>query len=245
MGVNAAERLIVALDLPHHDPDGMITVADARELVRLLGDTTTFLKIGWPLYMAGGHVLIKEFKDQGRRVFLDLKFGDIPETVRRLIQVAVRDGVDFLTLNTTFDAVRAAVEAAKGSPLNLLTVTVLTSADDRDLAELGARRSVADIALERARRAHEVGCQGIVSSGREARAIRDATGPDFLIVTPGIRPAGTSAEDHKRATTPGDAVRDGADYLVVGRPITRAPDPRAAALRLVEEMQRAFDARAR
>ena len=245
MPTNAAERLIVALDLPHRDPNAMIDVADARELVRMLGETATFLKIGWPLYMAGGHVLLKEFKDQGRRLFLDLKFGDIPETVKRLVQVAVRERVDFLTLNTTFDSVRAAVAAAKGSTVNLLTVTVLTSADDSDLRELGEQRSVHEVALDRARRAQEVGCQGIIASGREAAAIRQQAGPDFLIVTPGIRPVGVSAEDHKRAATPADAIGAGADYLVVGRPITRAGDPKDAARRIIDDMQRAFDARGR
>lgn len=241
----AAERLIIALDVPHDlkDPDAMIDVDDARTIVRMLGDTAAFLKIGWPLYMAGGQVLIKEFKDQGRRVFLDLKFGDIAETVKRLVHVAVHERVDFITVNTSFDAVRAAVAAAKGSDLKILTVTVLTSLDARDLAEMGQNVSVAELVLRKARLAQKAGCQGIIASGKEAAAIRTQAGPDFLIVTPGIRPAGVSHEDHKRAVTPGDAIRAGADYLVVGRPIVRARNPRETALKIIAEMQEAFDSR--
>ena len=243
--IRAAERLIIALDVPHDlkNPDAMIDVDDARVLVKMLGETASFLKIGWPLYMAGGNVLIKEFVDQGRRVFLDLKFGDIAETVKRLVHVAVRDRVEFITVHTSSDAIRAAVEAAKGSELKILTVTVLTSLDASDLEEMGEKVSVRDLVLRKARLAQEVGCQGIIASGKEAAAVRDQAGPDFLIVIPGIRPAGASHEDHKRAVTPGDAIRAGADYLVVGRPIARASDPREAALKIIAEMQEAFDSR--
>jgi orotidine-5'-phosphate decarboxylase len=243
--VNAAERLIIALDVPHDlkNPDSMIDADDARVLVKMLGDTASFLKIGWPLYMAGGQVLIKEFVEQGRRVFLDLKFGDIAETVKRLVHVAVHERVDFITVNTSFDAIRAAVEAAKGSDLKILTVTVLTSLSESDLEEMGQKVSVRGLVLNKARLAQQVGCQGIIASGKEAADIRVQAGPDFLIVTPGIRPSGMPHEDHKRAVTPGDAVRAGADYLVVGRPIARARDPREAALQITSEMQEAFDSR--
>lgn len=243
MPIDARDHLIIALDQPHGtDPHAMIDVDDARTLVKMLGDTAVFLKIGWPLYMAGGQVLVKEFVEQGRRVFLDLKFGDISETVRRLVNVAVRDGVSFITVNTSFDTVRAAVAAARGSDLKILTVTVLTHLNDEGLREeLGTDVSVADLVLRKARLAEEVGCHGIIASGMEARAIRQQSKPDFIIVTPGIRPVGEPHGDQRRVVTPTEAIRAGSNYLVVGRPITRAVRPRDAALRIIEEMQAAFN----
>jgi len=243
--VNASERLIVALDVPHdpQNPSRLIEPEDASYLVEQLGGIVSVFKIGWPLYMAGGQALPKEFVERGRKVFLDLKFGDIAETVKRLVLVAVKDCVSFLTVNTTIDAVRAALEARGGSDLKILTVTLLTSLDETDLREMGFAASVNDFVLLKTVRALEAGCDGVIASGMDVPAIRERVGEKFLIVTPGIRPLGMARDDHKRVATPTEAIKAGADYLVVGRPITRARDPRQAAPKILEEMQRAFDSR--
>jgi orotidine-5'-phosphate decarboxylase len=243
--INARERLIVALDFPHDPrlPDRLIEPDDARRLIEELDGIVSFFKIGWPLYMAGGQALIKEFLGKGKRVFLDLKFGDIPETVKRLVLVAVNEGVSFITLNTTFEAARAAVEARGASDLKILMVTVLTSLDEADLGEMGFKTSVEEYVLYKSGRAREAGCDGVIASGREVRTLRKALGEDFLIVTPGIRPAGAGRQDHKRAVTPSESILAGADYLVLGRPVTTAATPRQAAISILEEMQNAFDAR--
>lgn len=247
MSVNARKRLIVALDAPPRDPrqpDRMIETADACRFVEELGDAVSFYKIGWALYMAAPEplALIREWRQRGLRIFLDLKFGDIPETVRRLMRVAARESLEFVTLNAGPPSIRAAVEARGGAKPKILVVTLLTSEGQDDLDRMGYHKSVAEFVLEKAERARKEGhADGVIASGKEAAAIRERTGKDFLIVTPGIRPAGEGPHDHKRAATPAEAIRAGADYLVVGRPITQAPNPRDAALRIIEEMQRAFD----
>ena len=247
MTINARERLIVALDAPPYDPkqpDQMIEPADAFRFVEELGDAVSFYKFGWALYMAAPEplVLIRAFKRRGLRVFLDLKFGDIPETVRRLMLVAARESVDFVTLNAAPEALRAAAEARGGSEPKILVVTLFTSEGQDDLQRMGDTKSVEEFVLEKAERARKDGhADGVIASGREAAPIRERMGKDFLIVTPGIRPSGESHHDHKRATTPAEAIRGGANYLVVGRPITQAPNPRGAALKIIEEMQEAFD----
>ena len=243
--IDARERLIVALDFPNdpQDPRRSIEPEDAYRLVDTLGDAVRCVKVGWGLYLAGHDTVVRGLRERGKRVFLDLKFGDIGETIRRLVAVAVRSGVELTTVNTTFQTIRSAVEAARGSQLRILTLTVLTSLDESDLREQGIDMSVHELVLYRARKAQEVGCHGVVASGREARAIREAVGSDFLIVTPGIRPGGAGSDDHKRASTPAAAIGAGADYLVVGRPITLAADPRRVADGILEEMQAAFDRR--
>lgn len=247
MTVEAQERLIVALDAPHDpsNPGRLIEMDDARWLVDQLHGIVKFVKIGWPLYMAsdrGHQALIDEFRARGMKVFLDLKFGDVAETVRRLVLAAVEDGVEFLTLNTTIDALRAAVRARGSSSLKILTVTLLTNQDAGDLREIGINMSVPEFVLWKAEREKQKGgVDGVIASGREAAALREKFGRDFLIVTPGIRPAGVSHHEQKRVATPAEAVTAGADYLVVGRPITQAPNPRDAAIRIIEEMQRGFD----
>lgn len=243
--IQARERLIVALDFPNDpgNPTRGIEPEDAYRLADALGDTVQCVKVGWGLYLAGHDTVVQALRARGKRVFLDLKFGDIGETIRRLVAVAVRSGVELTTVNTTFQTIRAAVEAARGSPLRILTLTVLTSLDEADLREQGISMSVEELALYRARKAREVGGHGVVASGREARAIRELAGPDFLIVTPGIRPTGAGDDDHKRASTPAAAIDAGSDYLVVGRPITLADDPRGVASAVLEEMQTAFDRR--
>ncbi len=241
MPVKANERLILALDVPARRPQGLIELDDARTFVRELDGIVSFFKIGWPLYMAGGQELIPELVRQGKRVFLDLKFGDIPETIKRLVLVAKNHGVSFITVNTSFDAVRAAVEVRGQSELKILTVTVLTSLSDADLREMGVNADVENLALYKAKKASEI-CDGVIASGKEAALIRQNVPKDFLIVTPGIRPIGREHDDHKRATTPTEAISAGADYLVVGRPITQAENPRNAAINIIEEMQNAFNA---
>lgn len=243
--INAKDRLILALDVPNDPahPDRLIDPDDARLIVEQLDDIVPFVKIGWPLYMAGGQSLIREFLGKGKKVFLDLKFGDIAETVKRLVLVAVNDGVSFITVNTSFTAVRAAVQARDRSSKNLkiLTVTMLTSWDETDLLEDGLAISTSDYVKHKTKRAIDAGCDGVISSGREVAEIRELAPPNFLIVTPGIRPSGMNHNDHKRAVTPRASILAGSDYLVVGRPITAALDPRQSALSILQEMQQAFD----
>lgn len=246
--IDARDRLILALDVPH-DPgnrDLMIDRDSALDLVRRVEGAVRFVKIGQPLYLAGGHDLVETFVGEGLRVFLDLKFADIREAVRRAVEVAVRRGVSFITVNTSVDGVQAAVEASRASPeAKILTVTLLTSLDEDYLRNQirSTFSSAQEYVLHRTRLAQSVGCDGVVASGREAAAIRRQAGPGFLIVTPGIRPTGSAADDQRRTMTPGEAIRAGADYLVVGRPIARAADPRHAAQRILAEMQEAFDSR--
>lgn len=243
--VAARDRLIVALDFPNdpNAPRRIIEPADAMRIVDRLGDSVEFYKVGWALYLAGHNEVVEELRNRGKRVFLDLKFGDIGETIRRLVAVAIRNGVELTTVNTTFQTVRAAVDAAKGSPLKILMLTVLTSLDDSDLREQGVAMSAHEYVLYKAKKAQEIGCHGVVASGQEAQAIRDFAGPDFKIVTPGIRPKGASSDDHKRSATPTAAITAGADYLVVGRPITMSNDPLGATHAILNEMQTAFDKR--
>jgi orotidine-5'-phosphate decarboxylase len=240
--VNAAARLILALDIPHGS-DRPIEVGDAQRLVDLLGERVSFYKVGWPLYLApGGHAFPAWLIAQGKRVFLDLKYGDIPHTVRKLVSVLAPSGIEFLTLHGATAAVRQAAEArdaARPTTLKLLRVTLLTSMDASDLEEMGFALPVPEYVARMARSAKAAGADGVVCSGAEAAGVRAVVGPDTIIVTPGIRPAGEGADDHKRLATARDAIRAGADYLVVGRPVLRADDPRDAVARLVEEIESA------
>jgi orotidine-5'-phosphate decarboxylase len=237
MPINASERLIVALDVP--------SVDDAKTLVARLDGVVSFFKVGLELYTSAGPEFVRWLISQEKRVFLDLKFLDIEQTVRRATEQAARLGATFLTVHEAGKAVAAAAEGARGSDLKILAVTVLTSWDASDLREMGVGLPVEDLVLHRARKAIAAGAHGVVASGREAAALRENLGQEggksFLIITPGIRPSGASADEQKRATTPADAIRAGADYLVVGRPITQAPDPRDATMRILDEMQKAFD----
>lgn len=223
----------------------MIEPADATRMVNELDDLVSFVKVGWALYMAGGNAVVREFVNRGKRVFLDLKFGDIDETVRRLVLVAVDQSVSFITLNAGFSAVRAAVKARGNSQLKILLVTMLTSWNENDLAEMGFKLSASEYVNFRTKGAIAAGCDGVIASGREVAEIRQVSPPGFLVVTPGIRPAGAGHDDHKRAVTPAASILAGSDYLVVGRPITTAANPRQAAATVLQEMQQAFDARSR
>jgi len=216
------DKLIVALDLPSYD--------DARALVDSLGESVNFYKIGLELLLVGGLELARELKFDGKRIFLDLKFLDIGNTVERAVAAVAGLGVDFLTVHGhDTKTLKAAVRGRAGSNLKLLAVTVLTNLDQSDLDEQGISLTPEQLVLHRAKLANDAGFDGVIASGQEAGAIRAISGPEFLIVTPGIRLAGPDSGDQSRVTTPEDALRAGADHLVVGRPINAAMDPRAAA----------------
>ena len=215
------ERLIVALDVP--------TAAEARALAERLGDSVCFYKIGLELFTSGGYFeLLEWLTARGNKVFADLKFYDIPETVRRAVANLRGSGTAFLTVHGHRSVMEAA--AAEKGRMQVLAVTVLTSFDRRDLAEMGAGADVEALVLSRARGAAESGCDGVIASGLEAKRLKAEFGDRLLIVTPGIRPAeGKSADDQKRTVDVAQAFRNGADYIVVGRPVRDAPDPKAAA----------------
>jgi orotidine-5'-phosphate decarboxylase len=227
------DKLIIGLDVP--------SVAEARSIVERIGKSGTFYKIGYQLAYAGGFELARELIAQGKKVFLDLKLHDIGNTVEEGVRSVARMGVTFLTVHAYPQTMRAAVAGKAGFPLKILAVTVLTSYDDDDLLEAGyAPVSTAELVARRAGQARDIGIDGIVCAATEAERVRAIVGPDRLIVTPGIRPAGSDAGDQKRIVTPGDAIRKGATHLVVARPIVKAADPRAAAEAIVKEMSEAL-----
>lgn len=234
--IDARERLIVALDLPD--------VAAAQQMVTRLGRQVEFFKVGLSLQLAPGvEGLIESLPENGKKLFLDYKYYDIPETLIKAVSQAARRQVSFLTIHGSGSLIRAAVKGRGDSGMKLFTVTVLTSWDKSDLLEMGySDHTVEELVLFRAKMALDAGCDGVIASGREASAIRRLS-DKLMVITPGIRPDGSAEDDQKRRTTPRDAIRAGADYLVVGRPITGAPDPAAAAEGIVAEMQEAFDNR--
>lgn len=227
----ADDRLIVALDVPD--------VIAGLQLVDQLGDAVSFYKIGLGMLTGGGLALANELTDErGKRVFLDLKLFDIGATIEAAVRGLARFDLDFLTVQGDPQVVRAAAEGKAGRPLKILAVTVLTSLDRADLdANLIKPGDLADIALERAARALEAGADGVIASPHEAAAIRalpQAAGR--LIVTPGVRPEGSSAGDQKRIMTPAQAIRAGADHIVVGRPVWQAAEPAAAARAIIDTL---------
>ena len=222
------DRLIVPLDVP--------TVMDAEAMVDMLGDTVSFYKVGHQLAFAGGLNFVRELRDMGKQVFLDMKLLDIDNTISKGVENIAKMGVQMTTLHAYPKAMRAAVAAAEGSGLCLLGVTVLTSMDDEDLKDAGYELSAEDLVLKRARQAREAGMGGVVASAREASALSGVLGPEMSIVTPGIRPAGGELGDQKRVMTPAEAIKAGSTHLVVGRPITAAADPKQAADLIVKEI---------
>jgi orotidine-5'-phosphate decarboxylase len=234
MIARAREKLIVALDYAD--------VNDASRLVETLGGEVSFYKIGLGLQLGGGEGLAKSLIAQGKRVFLDYKYLDIEETIRTAVRRAADFGVDFLTVHGVGGVLRAAVEGRGDSRLKLLGVTVLTSMDAGEVKEMGFPCNVEELVLARAKKALDAGIDGVIASAHEAAQIRKATGGKLLVVAPGIRPKDSAADDQKRVATPGAAIRDGADYLVVGRPITKAPDPKQAVRAIVTEMAASFAA---
>jgi orotidine-5'-phosphate decarboxylase len=225
--IPARDRLIVALDTPR--------VADAEALVATLGDSVTFYKVGLQLVFAGGLPFAEKLARSGKSVFLDVKLLDIDNTVAGAVASIAAMGMTFVTVHAYPKAMRAAVAARTGG-LKLLGVTVLTSMDETDLAAAGYAGSVSALVARRAADAKAAGMDGIVASPAEAAAIRAIVGPGIPIITPGIRPAGSDAGDQKRIATPAAAIEAGADYLVVGRPITPAPDPKGPADAIVAEI---------
>jgi orotidine-5'-phosphate decarboxylase len=229
----ARDRLIVALDVPG--------VEQARALIDALQDSVGVYKIGLELLFSGGLLLASELASRGHRVFIDAKLLDIEATVERATAAIARTGAEFLTVHAldckTLDA---AVRGRAGTKLKLLGVTVLTNLDRDDLKEQGISRDPQELAIYRAMLAQEARFDGVVASGQDAAALRQALGPTMLIVTPGIRPEGNARNDQTRIVTPATAITAGADYLVVGRPITAAPDPRKAAEAIVAEIESAL-----
>jgi orotidine-5'-phosphate decarboxylase len=221
------ERLIVALDVS--------SVARAQATIEQLGDTVAFYKIGYQLAFAGGLRLAETLVGAGKKVFLDLKLHDIGNTVAKGVESVARTGASLLTVHAYPQTMRAAV-AARPAGLRILAVTVLTSYDNVDLAEAGYAGSVSELVMRRAVQAHETGVDGLVCSAEEAAALQGVIGAQMILVTPGIRPAGAASGDQKRIMTPAAAIAAGADYLVVGRPILEAADPRAAAAAIVAEI---------
>jgi orotidine-5'-phosphate decarboxylase len=229
MATPSRERLIIALDVPD--------APAARAFVAQLGDAGVFYKIGLELFMAGGFFeLLADLRGQGKKVFVDLKFFDIPETVARAVQNLSARGADFCTIHGNQSIMEAAAKAKSGS-LKVLAVTALTSLDRGDLDDMGFQCDVGELVLSRARRALAAGCDGVVSSGLEVEKLKKDIGPKLVCVTPGIRPVdNTTLGDQKRVMTPAAAIRAGADYIVVGRPIRDAKDPRAAAQAIQDEI---------
>jgi orotidine-5'-phosphate decarboxylase len=227
MPIEPRQRLIVALDVS--------SVEAAEALVARLGDAVTFYKIGYQLAFAGGLAYTQKLTGAGKRVFLDLKLHDIGNTVAQGVKSVARLGASFLTVHAYPQTMAAAIEAREGN-LRILAVTVLTSYDDADLKAAGYETTVKSLVSGRAAKARALGVDGLVCSPAEAAGARGIVGAEMILVTPGIRPAGATSGDQKRIATPAAAIAAGADYLVVGRPIIAASDPRAAAEAIVAEI---------
>lgn len=232
MALESRERLIVALDVP--------SAAKAETMVTQLGDSVRFYKIGYQLAFAGGLPFTKELIAAGKEVFLDLKLHDIGNTVAKGVESVAQLGATFLTVHAYPQTMKAAIEGRRGSKLRILAVTVLTSYDDADLAAAGYEMDVKELASARAAQARDIGIDGLVCSAEEVTALRDIAGAGMVLVTPGIRPAGGDAGDQKRIVTPARAIKAGADYLVVGRPVVETADPRSAADAIVAEIDAAI-----
>jgi orotidine-5'-phosphate decarboxylase len=226
------EKLIVALDVS--------TAAVAQKIVAAVGDSALTYKVGMQLYTAEGPQVVRDLVASGRRVFLDLKYHDIPNTVAAAVREAARLGVSMLTVHATgsIKMLRAAVDAARAvnPSLLVLAVTVLTSLDQNDLEQVGVQGSVQEEVLRLSKLALASGCQGIVTSARESSRLRSELGDDFAIVTPGVRPVGSDHADQARVVTPAEAIAAGASHIVVGRPITEAADPAAEARSILQQI---------
>jgi orotidine-5'-phosphate decarboxylase len=226
------ERLIVALDVPSID--------EAKQLVERLGDSVLFYKMGLQLFMTGGYFELAEWlHKQNKQIFVDLKFFDVPQTVKNAVKQLTRWNAKFATVHGNDEMLRAAVSEKNG--IQILAVTVLTSLDEADMKDLGFQADIRSVVESRAKRALEIGCDGLISSGIEAPVLREKFGDKFLIVTPGIRPGSNRpVDDQKRTVDVEEAFRNGADYIVVGRPILKAEDQKAAAEAIQERIARLF-----
>jgi len=226
------DRLMFALDVPD--------LAQAQTLVRTLGDEVQFYKLGLEFFLSGAYFeLAAELKDAGKKIFADLKLFDVPNTVASAVKQLVRHEVDLCTVHGNDGMLKAAVEAAAGSRTGILSVTALTSLDQGDLDDLGFQCDAQALVLSRARRALDIGCAGVVSSGLEVAELRQQVGDQLLAVCPGIRPVHND-DDQKRTVGVSEAFDNGADYIVVGRPIRAAADPRAAAAAIQAEIAQVF-----
>jgi orotidine-5'-phosphate decarboxylase len=221
--------VIVALDVA--------TKAEARSLMAALGDSATFYKVGLELYTGVGMDFVRDLKSEGHSVFLDLKLYDIGETIKRAVAQVARAGADFVSVHGSRAIMEAAVAGRGDAPLQLLAITVLTSFDEHDLRQMGYTCTVTELVELRVRNAVETGVDGIVCSPLEVARVRALAGPNTTLVTPGVRSAGAAAGDQKRVATPAQAIANGANYLVIGRQVTRAADPRGEMLRILEEIQ--------
>lgn len=229
---DARDRMIVALD-----------VADtlkAEALVKQLGDSVSFYKIGMELVYGGGLDFVRDLAASGKKVFLDLKLHDIPNTVKKAAAQVSRLGMTYLTVHAFPQTMQAALEGTQGTGTKILGVTVMTSYDDADLAKAGYAMGVKELVARRAQQAKEIGIGGLILSAEEVAAMRTLIGPSLDLVTPGIRPAGSAVGDQKRVMTPGEAIKAGATRLVIGRPITEATDPKAAADAVAREIAAAL-----
>lgn len=223
------DKLICALDIDSFD--------EAKDIVERLDGVVSFFKVGIILQVAVGDKIVEYLLNNNKRVFLDLKYYDVPETVEKAVGCVAQKGVSLLTIHGNGEIIKAAVKSRGDSGLRLLAVTALTSLDSNDLRDMGYVCSVEELVKQRVKKAVEYGCDGVISSPNEIEMIRNEIGSRLLIVTPGVRLESGMRDDHKRVAGPAEAIRRGADYLVVGRPITLEPDPREAALRIVEDMR--------
>ncbi|MDZ7622044.1 MAG: orotidine-5'-phosphate decarboxylase [Candidatus Competibacteraceae bacterium] len=231
--ISLKERLIFALDVSSKD--------EAERWLDRLGEQVTFYKVGLQLFLAGGFPVIEMIRERGHQVMVDLKFFDIPETVALAVRELKDKGATFITVHGNDPILRAAVREREDA--RILAVTVLTSFDESDLREMGLTGSIADLVYLRARKALDLGCDGIVSSGLEVARLREGLGDQLLIVTPGIRPGTNDVvreDDQKRIAAADQAIRNGADYLVVGRPIRDAKDPVAVVKQIQEQIASAL-----
>jgi len=220
--------IIIALDVE--------SAAEAKALVRRIGPRVNFFKVGLELYAAAGMDLVRGLMADGHNIFLDLKFYDIPETVSRAVTRVAETGVRFLTVHAVGSVMRAAVAAKRGSDLQILGVTVLTSFGPEDMEDLGYDGTIAELVERRTRKAMDLGVDGVVASPLEAAQVRSIIGPHAVLVTPGVRSTGVAAGDQKRVATPAQAIRDGASYLVIGRQVTRSGDPSGEIDRILMEI---------
>jgi orotidine-5'-phosphate decarboxylase len=229
---DARDRMIVALDVADKDK--------AEALVKTLGDAVSFYKIGMELVYGGGLLFARDLAASGKKVFLDLKLHDIPNTVKKAAAQVSRLGMSYLTVHAFPQTMKAALEATQGTGTKILGVTVMTSYDDADLAAAGYKMGVKDLVALRAQQAKDIGIGGLILSAEEVVAMRKLVGSQLDLVTPGIRPAGSAVGDQKRVMTPGEAIQAGATRLVIGRPITEAADPKAAADAIVRDIEAAL-----
>jgi orotidine-5'-phosphate decarboxylase len=231
--MEAKERLIIGLDVP--------TIGEAETVVSAIGSTASFYKIGYQLVFAGGLEFARDLVADGNRVFLDMKLLDIDNTIFKGVENIIKMGVTMTTIHAYPKAMKAAVEAAQGSDLCLLAVSVLTSMDDDDLSNAGYQYTTGDLVAKRARQAFDAGMGGVVASALEAAKIRNVIGEEMALVTPGIRPKGSAHGDQKRVMAPAEAIIAGASHLVVARPIIEADDCKAAAKQILNEIENGIE----